>query len=137
KARETGRVVSAFTELWYLNEATTRQILRSPKRPAKVPRPTQVKMDHRSICIVVPRAVFEAVGGFDEGCRSWGADGDAFWRAEALASGEPLRDSGAAYRLRHPAASTREERAKDPLYIRKWNRWLRFKELRSIEGVKR
>src|SRR5690606_17705357 len=104
KARETGRVVSAFTELWYLNEATTRQILRSPKRPAKVPRPAEVKKDHRSICIVVPRVVFEAVGGFDEGYRSWGAEDDAFWHAATLASGAPLRVPGAAYHLWHPPA---------------------------------
>jgi len=137
KSRETGCVVSAFTELWCLNEATTKQLLKNPKRPAKVPRPTQVKRDHRSICIVVPRVVFEAVGGFDEGYRSWGGEDDAFWHAATLASGEPLRVSGAAYHLWHPPASTREERAEDPLYIRNWNRWLRFKKLKSIEDVKR
>src|SRR5690606_4492067 len=112
-------------------------ILRSPKRPAKVPRPAEVKKDHRSICIVVPRVVFEAVGGFDEGYRSWGAEDDAFWHAATLASGAPLRVPGAAYHLWHPPASTREGRAKYPLYFRNGNRWLRFKELKSIEVVRR
>src|SRR5690606_36652312 len=136
-ARETGRLVSAFTEVWMLPEVTTQGLLRGNSVPERIPTPPERKKNHRSICIGVPRVVFEAVGGFDESYRGWGAEDDAFWHAATIAAGNPQRVAGAAYHLYHKPASTREERAKDPRYIRNWNRWLRFRELKSIEDVKR
>lgn len=136
-ARETGRLVSAFTELWMLPEVTTQGLLRGNSVPARIPTPPERKKDHRSICIVVPRVVFEAVGGFDEGYRSWGGEDDAFWHAATIAAGDPQRVAGVAYHLHHKPASTRQERAQDPLYVRNWNRWLRFKECKTIEDIKR
>src|SRR5690606_41252282 len=87
-----------------------------PRRSSdlRIPTPPERKKNHRSICIVVPRVVFEAVGGFDEGYRGWGAEDDAFWHAATIAAGDPQRVAGVAYHLHHKPASTRQERAKDP-----------------------
>lgn len=134
-ARESNKLVSAFTELRMLSERSTERILASGSLPTKVRWFESVKKNHRSICLVVPRVVFEAVRGFDEGFRGWGGEDDAFWLSCRLASGQPERVDGPAFHLYHPPASTRAERARDPIYIRNWERWLRFKECKSIEDV--
>ncbi|MDS2171624.1 hypothetical protein Q7C18_02830 [Nesterenkonia sp. CL21] len=136
-ARETGKLVSALTEVKMLSEASTQTILETGDRSKG--RASSVKKkdgETRSICLAVPRAVFEAVGGFDEGYRHWGAEDEAFWHACKVAAGAPERVSGPAFHLYHPPASTREERSTDPAYQRNWDRWLRFSQLTTLEGIR-
>jgi len=137
RARRNNKVVSAFTELWELSEDASNRIIARQAPPQTPVKPEKRQMNHRSICLVIPRVVFEAVGGFDEAYRGWGAEDDAFWHAVKLVAGEPERVTGKAYHLYHPPASTKAERAEDPIYIRNWNRWQRFKKCTSIEEVRR
>jgi hypothetical protein len=52
--------------------------------------------------IVVTRALWEMVEGFDEGFTSYGLEDLAFARACELATGEILREAGTALHLNHP-----------------------------------
>jgi len=52
--------------------------------------------------VVVPRAMFEAVGGFDPGFRGWGAEDEAFGLALRALFGQPRRREGTAIHLYHP-----------------------------------
>ena len=139
QARQTGKLVSALNEVWMLSEQQTATIMRSTSVPTRVPRPSERKTDPtmtQSICLVIPRAVFEAIGGLDEGYRGWGAEDNALWHAATIAAGKPERTTGPAYHMHHPPASTREERSEDPAYRRNWERWQRFKECRTMSDIK-
>lgn len=140
RARATGQVTSALSEVWMLPESVSSTILRAKGVPANITRPQVRKTasgETQSICLAVPRAVFEAIGGFDDGYRGWGGEDNAFWHAATVAAGEPNRVNGPAYHLYHPPASTREERSADPVYRRNWSRWLRFKKLNTVAEIKR
>src|SRR5690606_13059823 len=140
RARATGQVTSALSEVWMLPESVSSTILRAKGVPANITRPQVRKTasgETQSICLAVPRAVFEAIGGFDDGYRGWGGEDNAFWHAATVAAGEPNRVNGPAYHLYHPPASTREERSADPVYRRNWSRWHRFKKLNTVAEIKR
>src|SRR5690606_37920878 len=114
-------------------------VLRARKLEA-VGRPEKVvksKFETQSMCLAVPRAVFEAVGGFDPGYRGWGGEDNAFWHSASIVSGEPHRAPGAVYHLWHPPANEkRNERWRDSNYRRNWDRWCAFKETKSIEEIR-
>lgn len=58
-----------------------------------------------SLMVVVPRALFDEVGGFDEGFVGWGAEDVAFWRACDTLAGGTERVEGPAWHLWHPRAT--------------------------------
>src|SRR5690606_16375058 len=114
QARQTGKLVSTLNAGWMLSAQQTATILSSASVPTSVSRPPERKTDPtmtQSICLLIPRAVFEAIGGLDEGYRGWGAEDNALWHAATIAAGKPERTTGPAYHMHHPPASTREERS--------------------------
>lgn len=58
-----------------------------------------------SLMVVVPRRLFDEVGGFDEGFVGWGAEDVAFWRACDTLGGGTERVEGPAWHLWHPRAT--------------------------------
>jgi hypothetical protein len=58
-----------------------------------------------SLMIVVPRPLWDRVGGFDEGFVGWGAEDVAFWRVCDTFGGGTERLRGIAWHLWHPRAT--------------------------------
>lgn len=138
KARDTGKLVSALTEVRMLTEDSTQQILRTGDRSKG--KTASIKKDPgttQSICLAIPREVWETAHGMDEGYRGWGAEDSALWHAATIIAGKPERISGPAYHLWHPPALQRQDRAGDPYYLRNFARWQAFKQLKTIEDIQR
>lgn len=104
------KVVLPFDQVVELNEWTTDEILQSGQLIFK-PTEDQVEnvrtkdMQRQSLFVVVPRNVFEQIGGFDEGFVGWGGEDNAFYRAAEIIAGSVLRLEGNAYHLWHKQAS--------------------------------
>src|SRR5690606_37796101 len=84
QARQTGTTVAALNAAWMPSEQQTATIMRSTSGPTRVSRPPERKTAPtmtQSICLVIPRAVFEATGGLDEGYQGWGGEDNALWHA--------------------------------------------------------
>lgn len=106
RARETGHLVVAWDQLVNLNAGGTALILDGEERPwwrhARWVNRTGV-----SSCLAVPRAVWDAVGGFDERFRGWGFEDRAFYLAcRRLAGAE--RIEGEAWHLWHPRPAEKD-----------------------------
>lgn len=113
RAVATGRVVLPFDRRMMVTEAGTALVLDghvgSWVRFARLDR----YRDHASSCVVVPRAAWDAVGGFDDRFVGWGGEDDAFWAAcDATAGTERL--PGQVWHLWHPSAA----QTHTPLYRR-------------------
>lgn len=127
-ARRTGNVVSALTSVIELSEQYTRTLLTAatlcPPSPLSlgVERVRTQELQTQSSMIVVPRPVWETVGGFDEKFISWGGEDNAWWRAVSILAAPPLRIDGAAFHLWHPSTDP-VERAQDPQWRANWKRW--------------
>src|SRR5690606_39683556 len=119
RARATGQVTSALSEVWMLPESVSSTILRAKGVPANITRPQVRKTasgETQSICLAVPRAVFEAIGGFDDGYRGWGGEDNAFWHAATGAAREPNPRHGPASHPSSPPASTTQAPRAAPAY---------------------
>ncbi len=127
-AWRTGKAVSALTSVIELSEHYTRTVLTAaslyPPSPLSlgVERVRTQELQTQSSMIVVPRTVWEAVGGFDEKLVGWGTEDNIFWHAASILTGTPLRIDGAAFHLWHPSADP-VERAQDPYWRANWKRW--------------
>jgi glycosyltransferase involved in cell wall biosynthesis len=138
-ARETGRLVAAFNEVRYLSEVVTSTMLRNKNLDvnSRLYKSVRTASETQSMCPAVPRSVFEAVGGFDPGYRGWGGEDNAFWHSATIVSGEPVRIPGPVYHMWHPPATQkREDRYKDPDYVRNWDRWCEFKKVKTVEEMR-
>lgn len=109
---DLGRLVLAYTEYRALTERATRQLLEGVQ-----PDPRDIarrRLVHESSCVVIPRSVWDAVGGFDERFVGWGQEDVAFVQACRVLTGEPLRVRGTVTHLWHPYATERSRT--DPLW---------------------
>ncbi len=108
-ASKTGHLVLPFTERCLLNRAGTRRILAGYRGSwegfvSARQRPSDA-YEYISGCQVVPRALWEKVGGFDERFESYGGEDDAFHAATMALSGHDARTDrlpGKAWHLWHP-----------------------------------
>jgi hypothetical protein len=73
---------------------------------------TARERDRVSCCVIVPRALWDAVGGFDQRFVGWGGEDEAFYAA-CRAIGDVRRLEGANWHLHHPASP---HHARTPLY---------------------
>lgn len=60
--------------------------------------------NHESSVVVIPRRIWDAVGGFDERLVGWGQDDVTFCQAVRVLCGEPVRVPGTVYHLWHETA---------------------------------
>lgn len=117
EAHGTGHLVLPFTNRCMLSRRGTEQILAGRTgawdrwvSARQTPKDAYIYI---SGCQVVPRSLWDAVGGFDERFIGWGGEDDAFHAATIALTGHDARESrypGNAWHLWHrpsPHASTR------------------------------
>lgn len=112
EAVNTGRLVACFDRVCELDEGTTKLLLDKrigldgemvfgfDKVRSEKLDPTTVQ----STMLVIPRKLWDTVGGFDERFTGWGGEDNAFWKACELYGGKPIRLVGDAYHLWHKSA---------------------------------
>jgi glycosyltransferase involved in cell wall biosynthesis len=139
-ARRTGRMVAAFDQVCELAAPTTRRLLEERAlsledgwATEKVRTEQQDPTTVQSTMLVVPRRVWDAVGGFDEGFIGWGCEDNAFWRSVELIAGAPLRVPGPAWHLWHSPG--RPASRHEPHYVGNLRRWGRYAAARTPEDI--
>lgn len=132
-SRISGRLCAAFDCVVELTQTCTNDILDNKHtlddsfgavRVRRRPLETQSSM------LVIPRGLWDRVGGFDEGFVGWAGEDNAFWKACALHGGEPLRVPGNAYHLWHPPATRT-----GPHYDANQRRWRRYDRAETVNDL--
>lgn len=127
-SQKLGQAVLPYTRRMLINKQGTDGMLSSPvsaRPPTQRARPDPNR-GHVSSVVVVPRAQWDQVGGFDPRFVGWGAEDDAFWAALKKA-GKPRRVPGAVWHLHH--APSPERNHDNPDYrrnlglMRRWQQW--------------
>lgn len=103
-ARSLGRVVLPFSTRYNLNAPGTTLVM-AGERGSWLPYVQRAYHDMVSSCVVVPRAVWDATGGFDETFVGWGFE-DSSWTvaAETLSGRNLLYIHGELWHLHHATA---------------------------------
>ena len=113
-AATTGRLVYAFDEFLYLSRHMTTEILNG-YGGAWEPGVEWSLENTQSSQIVVPRALWDEVQGFDPGFDGWGFEDVAFASACETLGGNAVRVPGPVWHLWHPPST-------DPTHARMANR---------------
>lgn len=135
RCRETGRLTYAFTSVIELSQTCSEQILADQMIDLDAFGIDKIRTEPMVTCssmLVVPRMLFDRVGGFDERCIGWSCDDNIFDRACTIVGGTPERIDGYAYHLWHMSA---KPPANDPYYRANqalWQRYLRARTERDI-----
>lgn len=134
-ARITGRLVAAFDAVVELSRACTMEILHNITSLAGSFGADKVRtreLETQSSMLVIPRTLWDAVGGLDERFEGWGCEDNAFWKACDLHGGTPERMSGNAYHLWHPPAQGKHGGIQ---YKRNLNLWHRYQQALTVEQL--
>jgi hypothetical protein len=141
-AKLSGKMVSPFTFVVQLSEDCTCRMVGG--QHALYPRNMEVEhvrtkpIETQSNVLVVPRALWDEIGGFDERFVGWGGEDNSFWRAAEIRGGEVLRIPGAAFHLWHKPVSDRNTRMHDPQYLSNLalaNKYMRCRTKQDLRGV--
>lgn len=132
-ALDTGRLVSALTGVAELDARFTADILSGSMTMPGVglERVRSGELDTQSSMLVVPRPLWDAIGGFDERFCGWGGEDNAFWRAATILGGAPHRIPGYAYHLWHEPALPAADRGADNDYRANLTLWNRYRVARN------
>lgn len=136
-ARSTGRVCAAFDMVVEINQSSTHDLLKGRRSlldtdHLSADRIRVTDLEVQSSAIVVPRQVWDDVGGFDERFVGWGGEDNAFWRAATILGGEPDRVSGMAYHLWHePSAGKHQGRQ----YAANLALWKRYQSVSTVQQL--
>ncbi|OBY33476.1 galactosyltransferase-related protein [Mycolicibacter kumamotonensis] len=141
-ARRTGRLAFAFTSVIELSEHYTKRLVETngDRVWPDVERVRTAEIETQSSMLVVPRKLWDRVGGFDERFIGWGCEDNAFAHAATILGGSPLRIEGAAFHLWHPSAD-KITRMMDPQWRANHELWKRYANeatcecsLRKVQG---
>jgi hypothetical protein len=113
-AEKLQRLVFAFRTHQALNHIGAKKVMDGFKGNW-LPYVRNVQYDNKSACLVVPRKVWDMVGGFDERFVGWGFEDLAFAYSCSAAAGNYLRIGGDLWHLWHPIS--RENNHASPLYL--------------------
>ncbi len=130
-ANKSGHMIRPYTRYWMLDEAGTERFLQTGKRPAST-RGLRSGQAHGGVN-VVPRALFEKVGGYDERFRGWGYEDTSFELACKVIGG--FREiQGEVYHLWHPISADRS--TSDPGFIANAELHRRYGQARRPSAMK-
>lgn len=101
-AIESGQMVVPFKERHNLTERGTARVLAGDRGSWRGHIARTFRDQHSSV-IVIPRPLFDDIGGFDEGFRGWGMEDTAFALACEVMAGRPLVriEPGEVWHLHH------------------------------------
>ena len=146
RAHDTGLLVSALIAVVELSRKSTARLLGGTQSDiAALGRIRTRRKDDmtQSSVIAVPKTLWDAIGGFDEGFCGWGCEDNAFWIAATLlggaecgdptAAGKPLRVDGAAYHLWHEKAS--KIKVFDPIFRTNFFRLRHYKKAKTPDQL--
>jgi GT2 family glycosyltransferase len=111
-AKETGELVLPYTMRHMLSAQGTEQILDGYQGNWNGWTAARER-DRVSCCVIVPRALWDAVGGFDERFEGWGGEDEAFYNACRTVAGA-RRLPGTVWHLHHTASP--HNNTSTPLY---------------------
>jgi hypothetical protein len=132
-ARSTGRLTLAYERFAGLTMGMTTRVLDGYE--GRWGAGTRFRSTtHESSIVVVPRALWETVGGFDERFVGWGQEDVAFVQACRVLGGEPERVAGPVYHLWHERSPDR--RAFDPQYRANQALGARYRETREPDAMR-
>jgi N-terminal domain of galactosyltransferase len=143
-ASQTGKMVSPFTFVVQLSQPCTENLVAGGVLTLRNLEAEHVRtkpIETQSNILVVPRKLWDEIGGFDERFVGWGGEDNAFWRACQIRRKEVIRLPGACFHLWHVPASDRNARMKDPQYLSNLalvNRYMRCQtkvDLRAVLDV--
>jgi hypothetical protein len=103
RAYDTGQMVVAFETRYNLNRYGTQRIMEGYKGSWRPYILRSYKDQHSSI-IAVPRRLYDAIGGFDEGFAGWGQEDTAFAIAAETFAGPLIHIPGEVWHLYHAGA---------------------------------
>lgn len=129
-ARRTQRMVFPFRHYRALNPQGSDLIMKGFKGNWN-PYVRAVFRDNKSACFVIPRSVWDMVGGFDERFVGWGWEDVAFVYALAGLDKAYLRLSGDLWHLWHHRSPENNQQA--PLYLANRDLCHRYIEARTKE----
>jgi hypothetical protein len=144
-AHETGLLASALTKVVELSKKSTNRLLADSQTDILTLNKIRTRRKEdmtQSSAIAVPRTLWDAIGGFDEGFCGWGCEDNAFWIAATLlggagrgrpTGGEPLRVNGAAYHLWHEKAS--KIKLFDPVFRTNFKRLRHYKKAKTPDQL--
>jgi hypothetical protein len=105
-AHRSGLLVFPFTRYVGLAPWGTRAVL-DEGVPLSEAGALRVVDNHESSVVIIPRRIWDVVGGFDERFVDWGQDDVAFCQSVRVLCGEPVRQSQTVYHLWHEAAEAK------------------------------
>lgn len=135
RALGTGQMVVPFTVRYNLSPRGTQRILKGDRGSWK-PYIARTFYDQHSSVVVIPRTLYDAIGGFDEGFRGWGMEDSAFAVACETFAGRPLeRMDGECWHLYH--RSSPGEKHGSPTHRRNAARLERYHVARGDKEILR
>lgn len=133
-ARSSGRLVAAFTRVVELAEDYTDAVLAGSDQLSLL-NIDRVRVDPlcvQSSMLVVPRRLWDLVGGFDARFQGYAGEDNAFWHACKILGGEPLRVDGCAFHLWHEPAVRAGADYRTNVAL-----WRRYETCRNAADLKR
>lgn len=124
-AAETGQITFAYTRFAYINRPMSDRLM-GGFTANWWPGVEWTMTNTCSSMVVVPRDLWDVVGGFDEGFRGWGMEDVGFSLACQALGGGMRRVEGEVWHLHHPNSETNHESA--PTYQRNVDRMKRYAE---------
>lgn len=114
EAQATGRLTAAFNAVAELSPSCTKRLLDGTLHLTDVSAfsVTTVRrhdLETQSSMLVMPRSVWDRIGGMDERFVGWGGEDNALWKAATVVAGQPARIGGNAFHMWHPPAESKHD----------------------------
>jgi len=135
EATSSGRLTAAFCQVIELSRDYTDKLLdgSATLNDLGIDRVRTEPLCVQSSILVVPRELWDDVGGFDPKFCGWAGEDNAFWRACAILGGEPARIDGCAFHLWHEVAPRTGDTYR--ANVARWQRYSRVRTEAQLRAV--